>query len=366
MAEQKPLQFFYGGQAVMEGVMMRGQYVAAVAVRKPSRDELLIRPHAAGDPARYAVARPGGGATVEGVRIAGSYSGALATEHRPGGIELKEIPLSATLYRGRIARWPFVRGLIGLWDALGLGTRALLWSSDVALEEEDVDFSFEGAAGMGMVVVSLGLGIGLFFVLPAAISAAVRSLTGIDSKLMADVIEGVIKLSILVGYIWGIGRLPDVKRLFGYHGAEHKTINAYEAGAALTPESVARYPIEHPRCGTAFLLTLVVLSVAIHILTGRPDGLLSLLASRVLLIFPIAGLAYEVIRFTAKHLDNRFIRWIIKPNLALQGLTTREPDESMLEVAIAALERVLAAERAALPAAEPATTSAAIASGAGD
>jgi len=259
-----------------------------------------------------------------------------------------------------------VRGLIGLWDALGLGTRALLWSSDVALEEEDVDFSFEGAAGLGMVVVSLGLGIGLFFVLPAAISAGVRSLTGIDSKLMADVVEGVIKLSILIGYIWGIGRLPDVKRLFGYHGAEHKTINAYEAGADLTPESVARYPIEHPRCGTAFLLTLVVLSVAIHIITGRPDGLLSLLASRVLLIFPIAGLAYEVIRFTAKHLDNRFIRWIIKPNLALQGLTTREPDESMLEVAIVALERVLAAERAALPAAEPATSGAAIASGAGD
>jgi len=363
MAEQKPLQFSYGGQAVMEGVMMRGQYVAAVAVRKPPRKELLVRPLSAGELARYAAAR---GATVEGVRIVGAYSGELATEERLGAIELKEIPLSAALYRGRISRLPFVRGLIGLWDALGLGTKALLWSSDVALEEEDVDFSFEGAAGLGLVGVSLGLGIGLFFVLPAAISAGVRSLTGLDSKLLADVVEGVIKLSILVGYIWGIGQMEDVKRLFGYHGAEHKTINAYEAGADLTPESAARFPIEHPRCGTAFLLTLVVLSVVIHIITGRPDNVLMLLASRILLIFPIAGLAYEVIRFTAKHLDNRFIRWIIKPNLALQGLTTRQPDETMLEVAIAALERVLAAERAAQPVEEAAPAGAAAASTAGD
>jgi len=354
MAEQKPLQFSYGGQAVMEGVMMRGQYVAAVAVRKPARKTLQIRPLPAGEPVRYAARLGARGVLVEGVRIAGTYTGDLAVETRPGAIEVKEIPLSATLYRGRISRLPFVRGLIGLWDALGLGTKALLWSSDVALEEEDVDFSFESAAGMGLVVVSLGLGIGLFFVLPAAISAGVRSLTGLDSKLMADVIEGVIKLAILTGYIWGIGQMEDVKRLFGYHGAEHKTINAYEAGADLTPESAARFPIEHPRCGTAFLLTLVALSVLIHIVTGRPDNVLLLLASRILLIFPIAGLAYEVIRFTAKHMDNRFIRWLIKPNLALQGLTTREPDESMLEVAITALERVLAAERAAQPATEAA------------
>jgi len=359
MTQKKPLQFSYGGQAVIEGVMMRGQYIAAVAVRKPSRHELIVRLPQDGQPLRYAIARGSGGVVVEGVRIVGEYTGALATETRPGEIELKEIPLSAALYRGRVARWPFVRGLIGLWDALGLGTRALLWSSDVALAEEDVEFSFESAAGMGMVVVSLGLGIGLFFVLPAAISAGIRSLTGLESKMLTDVVEGVIKLSILIGYIWGIGRMEDVKRLFGYHGAEHKTINAYEAGAELTPESVARFPIQHPRCGTAFLLTLVVLSVLIHIVTGRPDNLPGLLVSRVLLIFPIAGLAYEVIRFTARHLDNRVIRWLIKPNLALQGLTTREPDESMLEVAIAALERVLAAERAALQTAEPAPAEAA-------
>ena len=299
MAEQKTPQFSYGGQAVIEGVMMRGQYVAAVAVRNPA-----------------------------------------------GEIVLHEEPLNAMLYRGRMARLPFVRGLIMLWDALGLGTRALLWSSDVALDEEETKVSFQGAAGAGLVVVSLAMGIGLFFVLPAAASAAVKRAAGLDSTLAADIIEGGIKLSLLIGYIWAIGHMKDVKRLFGYHGAEHKTINAYEAGAELTPESVAQHSIQHPRCGTAFLLTLVVLSVIIHAVTGRPGSVPMLLASRVLLIFPIAGVAYEFIRFTAKHLDNPIIKLIIKPNLMLQKLTTREPEPAMLEVAIAALERVLAAERA--------------------
>jgi uncharacterized protein YqhQ len=301
--EGAPLSFSYGGQAVIEGVMMRGQYVAAVAVRHPK-----------------------------------------------GEIVIKEVPLNAALYRGRIARLPFVRGLVMLWDALGLGTSALMWSADIQLEEEeDVDFSLEGAAGLGLVVVSLALGIGLFFVLPAAGSALVKALTGLDSKFAADAIEGGIKLGMLVGYIWLIGRMEDVKRLFGYHGAEHKTINAYEAGAELTPPTVATYPIQHPRCGTAFLLTLVVLSVVIHMVTGRPDDLWRLLTSRVLLIFPIAGIAYETIRFTAKHLDNPLIRQIIKPNLALQNLTTRQPDHTMLEVGIAALERVLVAEKSGQP-----------------
>ncbi|MBN1200272.1 MAG: DUF1385 domain-containing protein [Anaerolineae bacterium] len=297
--DDKPLQFFYGGQAVIEGVLMRGQYVAAIAVRNPQ-----------------------------------------------GELVMHEEPLNAALYRGRIARLPFVRGLVMLWDALVLGTRALLYSSDVALEDEEIDFSFESIAGVGLVIISLAMGIGLFFVLPAAVSAFIKEITGLDSKLAANIIEGVIKLAMLVGYIWVIGFMEDVKRLFGYHGAEHKTINAYEAGADLVPETVTRYSIQHPRCGTAFLLTLVVLSVLIHILTGRPDELILLLLSRIGLIFPIAGIAYEIIRFSGKHQDNPVIRAIIKPNLALQRLTTRQPDHSMLEAGIAALERVLVSERA--------------------
>ncbi len=301
-ANERP-QFWYGGQAVIEGVMMRGQYVAAVAVRHPK-----------------------------------------------GAIVTREVPLNAALYRGRIARLPFVRGLVLLWDALGLGTRALMWSGDVAMEEEeDIDFSLQSAAGMGLVVFSLALGIGLFFVLPAAISAGIQHVLGFESRLLADAIEGLVKLALLVGYIWAIGLMPDVKRLYGYHGAEHKTINAYEDGAELTPEVTARYSLEHPRCGTAFLLTLVVLSVLIHMLTGRPESLPLLLLSRVGLIFPIAGIAYELLRFSAAHVENPAIRWLIKPNLALQHLTTREPDRQMREVGITALKHVLAAERAGKP-----------------
>jgi uncharacterized protein YqhQ len=293
----------YGGQAVIEGVMMRGQYVAAIAVRNPK-----------------------------------------------GAIVTKEVPLNAALYRGRIAKLPFVRGLVMLWDALVLGTSALMWSADVALEEEEeVEFSFEGAAGIGLVIISLALMIGLFVAIPAAVSAFVKNVTGMHSRLLADLIEGVVKLAMLVGYIWIIGHMNDVKRLFGYHGAEHKTINAYEGGAELTPETVATYPIQHPRCGTAFLLTVVVISVFIHILVGRPPGVILLVLARIGLIFPIAGIAYEFIRFTSKHLDNPLIRLIIKPNLALQSLTTKQPELKMIEVGIASLERVLEAERAGAP-----------------
>ena len=162
-------------------------------------------------------------------------------------------------------------------------------------------------------------------------------------SIIVNLIESLVRLGLLIGYIWLIGRIPDVKRLFGYHGAEHKTINAYEAGAELTPEVVATYPIEHPRCGTAFLLTVVIVSLIVFSLFGRPPFLL-LVLSRVLLIPVVAGIAYELLRFTAKHINNPLIRLIVVPNLALQHLTTRQPDLSMIEVAITAFNRVLQAE----------------------
>lgn len=312
MAIEKP-KFNYGGQAVMEGVMMRGAHIAAVAVRDPK-----------------------------------------------GNIIIHEEALNVTLYRGWVSKIPFLRGLVGLWDALVLGTRALMWSANIALSEEmeqskagengaesgERTNAFSEGAVAGIVIISLTLGIGLFFALPAAISSGAQSALGIKSRLAVDTMEGVVKLAIFIGYIGLIGFMNDVKRLFGYHGAEHKTINAYEAGSPLTPEEVQQHSIEHPRCGTAFLLTVVLLSILVHAITGRPKNIFALIASRVLVIPIVAGLAYEIIRFTAKHENNPLIKVLIIPNLALQRLTTRQPKQEMVEVAIAALERVLAAEEA--------------------
>jgi uncharacterized protein YqhQ len=316
MKTTAPKQFSYGGQAVIEGVLMRGAHKAAIAVRNPK-----------------------------------------------GEIVIHEEPISAAIYRGRIARTPFLRGLVGLWDALGLGTRALMWSADVAVSEEDEKISFTGPLGISTLAISLLFAVGLFFLTPTLGASAIGSWLGLSTSyvvettvngvttqtyslgpLWINLIEGVIQLSLIVGYIWAIGHIPDVQRLFGYHGAEHKTINAYEAGAELTPDVVSTYPIEHPRCGTAFLLTVAFVSVMVFSLLGRPDILL-LILSRVLLIPVIAGIAYEVIRFTARNMHNPLVRIIVIPNLALQHLTTRQPDRSMLEVAIAAFKRVLVSEQ---------------------
>jgi uncharacterized protein YqhQ len=306
-----PKQFSYGGQAVIEGVMMRGAHMAAIAVRDPK-----------------------------------------------GQIVIHEQPLNAALYRGRISRTPFLRGLVLLWDALGLGTRALMWAADVALGEEEESVSFNGPLGYGTVAVSLLLGIGLFFIIPTAAASGLESLLGLtDKSFVVNLLEGVVRLAIVVGYIGLIGLLPDVKRLFGYHGAEHKTINAYEAGAELKPEIVAQYPIEHPRCGTAFLLTVVFISVLVFSLLGRPS-LILLILSRIILIPVVAGIAYEYIRFTAKNMHNPIVRALIVPNLMLQHLTTRNPDLTMIEVGIVAFKRVLysegliSEEEAAVPVAE--------------
>ncbi|MBI4770063.1 MAG: DUF1385 domain-containing protein [Chloroflexi bacterium] len=194
----------------------------------------------------------------------------------------------------------------------------------------------EGPAVYATLAVSLSLGIGLFFLLPAAVAQAGEHWLGLNPW-WGNLAEGLIRLLLIVGYIWAIGLLPDIRRLYGYHGAEHKTINAFEAGAPLTPESVARFPLEHPRCGTAFLLTVVLISILLFSLLG-PLPLFWRLASRVLLVPVLAGLAYEYIRFTAAHLKNPLVAALVVPNLALQRLTTRPPEPAMLEVAIAAFE----------------------------
>lgn len=276
---------FYGGQALVEGVMMRGQNVCAIAARAPDQSIL---------------------------------------------IESQEL---GNIYRSWLARIPFFRGLLMLGDALVLGTRALTFSVNVQVEEDE---KIEGAPMVITLLISLAIGIALFFLLPAGIAYLFEIVLGL-SGVGISIVEGLVRLLILIGYIWGIGFMPEIHRVYGYHGAEHKTINAFEAGAPLDVESVSRFSREHPRCGTAFLLTVVVFSVLIFSLLG-PMPILQRLLSRILLVPILAMISYEYIRFTARFRHSSWIRTIIAPNLALQRLTTREPDPGMLEVAIAAFE----------------------------
>jgi uncharacterized protein YqhQ len=283
----------YGGQAVMEGVMMRGAQEWAVSVRAPS--------------------------------------GQIVQQHQA-------LPKS---YRSRWLKLPFLRGLISLADSMGIGMRALMWSSDVALGEDE-DVRFTGPLAWGTVALSLAFGVGLFFLLPLFLTSLVDRY--IASGFLSNLVEGTLRLSIFVLYLVLISLMPDIRRVFAYHGAEHKTINAYEAGAALTPESVGGYSRVHTRCGTGFMLLVLVIFVLISTLMGRPPIALRLL-SRVVLIPVVSGIAYEIIRFSARTYGrSALVRVIMAPGLALQQLTTREPSPDMLEVAIHALKRVLVSE----------------------
>ncbi len=284
----------YGGQAVIEGVMMRGQKAFAVAMRAPD-----------------------------------------------GNIVVHTEPL-AKVYRSGITKIPFLRGVILLWDALGLGMRALTLSANTQTGEDE---KLEGPALYLTLGLSLAFSIGLFFLLPAGLGGWLEHLLAQTTSALwlGNLLEGVLRLILLVGYIWGIGFMPDIRRVFQYHGAEHMTINAYEAGAELTPENVAKFPIEHPRCGTAFLLTLVLLSILVFTALG-PLPIWWRLASRILFIPILAGIAVEYIRWTANHLKNPIVQMLIKPNLALQHLTTRTPDLAMLEVAIQSFQSMRKAE----------------------
>ena len=278
----------------------------------------------------------GGQAVIEGVMMRGSRMLAVALRHPEGHIMVETEPLNEALYRGPISRIPFLRGLVTLWDALGLGMKALMMSADVAMGEE---VSLSGPVGWGTALVGVGMGVGLFMVLPSFLVG----LLAIPLEWLSSLLEGIVRLFIVVGYMWAVGFMPDIRRVFAYHGAEHKTINAYEAGAELTVDDVRPFSTAHTRCGTAFLLIVVVLTVLIFAPFSTPSLLWRVL-SRITLLPVIAGVAYETLRLTARLADRPWMRVIIAPNLALQRLTTREPDDEMLEVAIAALKAVLEGE----------------------
>jgi uncharacterized protein YqhQ len=280
----------------------------------------------------------GGQALIEGVMMRGRKSCAMAARGPDQSIVVETEDLSP-IYSSPIARIPFLRGLILLWDTLVLGMRALTFSANLQMGEDE---RLEGAPLTVTVLISLLAGVGLFFLIPAGAGYLAQLWLHLEYW-GAYMVEGLSRLALLVGYIWAIGLMPDVRRVYGYHGAEHKTINAYEAGADLNVESIRAYPREHPRCGTAFLLTVVVLSILLFSALG-PLTLWARLASRLLLIPVLASLAYEYIRLSAKFSAHWLARAIISPNLALQRLTTREPDDGMIEVAMQAFSALLANE----------------------
>ncbi len=298
-----PQPFYYGGQALIEGVLIRGQRNVRMAVRRPD-----------------------------------------------GGIWTGPLPLSP-LTSGALRRIPLVRGVLVLIEALLMGMRGLNRSAEIAMADPDAPPVPDGElpkvgkterVSMAFTMaIALVFGISIFFLLPLF---GARSLDSyVESAVVSNVLEGVIRLGLLVGYIWLIGNIRDVKRVFAYHGAEHMTIHAYEHGRPLEPEEIEQFPTAHPRCGTAFLLTVVLVSVVVFTMVGRP-ALVWAVASRIALLPVIAAVSYEFLRFSGAHSDRAWAQMLAFPGLMLQKLTTRWPDRSQIEVAVAAMNSTLAAD----------------------
>jgi len=293
-------RFFYGGQAVMEGVMIRGQRFACVAVRRPD--------------------------------------GQIATNVEP---------LSAA-YTGPVRRIPLVRGLIVLVETLVLGTKSLMYSANVALEQEGGEMG-RWSTGL-MVAASLAFTIVVFFMLPLLFVRLLDNVfqAGAAGDIMSNLVEGVVRLGLFLAYVWGIGFMRDIRRVFAYHGAEHMAVKAFEANEPLDVDHVRKHTTAHPRCGTAFLLVVMVVAILVFAFLGRPEIVWRIL-SRIILVPVIAGVAYEVIRFSGAHQSNPVVRLVVAPSLMLQALTTRKPDDSQIEVAIHAMETALAADEGREP-----------------
>lgn len=278
---------------------------------------------------------------------------------RPNGQLARDVRPLSTVYTGRLRKTPLSRGVIAMLEALVLGTRALFFSASVALEEGDEKNDSGGSGAVSnttlwlLLAFSFALAVGLFFLVPLFLTRLLSSY--LETGLVFNLVEGVIRLGIFLLYLWGVSFLPDIRRVFAYHGAEHKTIHAYEAGVELTPESVKGYSTAHARCGTAFLLAVMVIAILVFGLVGKP-ALWLMVLSRVVLLPLVASLAYEATQLGARHMDNRLVRTLMAPGLWLQSLTTRQPDEGQLEVAIAALKEALTAD-GVLPASEAATSS---------
>jgi uncharacterized protein YqhQ len=282
----------------------------------------------------------GGQAVIEGVMIRGPRTMAIACRRPDGEIAVRCEQLSAA-YRGPVRSIPLLRGVIVMWETLALGIRALMYSTNVALEQEEKSLDNSGMWTMALSLIAVVAVV--FFAGPLLLADWLDSLLG--SHLLVVTVEGAIRLGIVVGYVGIIGLLPDIRRVYAYHGAEHKTIHALEHSEPLEPQVIQTYPTAHVRCGTSFLLTVVVVSVLVFLAVGNPD-LWVRVGSRIVLIPVIAAISYEVIRLGGAFESNPITRALMWPNLALQALTTRQPDDRQVEVAVRALREVLAAEEA--------------------
>jgi uncharacterized protein YqhQ len=295
----------------------------------------------------------GGQAVIEGVMIRGRRTIGLACRLPNGEIYRYREPLRSLLLRSRIARAPFVRGLIVLWESLSYGTRMLMKSADMQLGEGEGSMS----SGSNAVVFAIALVAALaFFVgIPYFATQAARQL--IESSLVLNIAEGLLRMVLFLGYLFAISFMPDIRRVFMYHGAEHMTIHAFEHGDELVRAKIEPYPTAHPRCGTAFLLFVVVVSIALFAFLPRTNIFVDLLA-RLALIVPVASISYEVLRFGAAHETNPLMRLFVAPGLLLQGITTRRPEPEMIDIAVASLQEALAgdAESVASPAAAASQT----------
>ena len=292
MTDKEKSMNYYGGQALIEGVLMRGKKYVVAAIRET-----------------------GGKIHVENEELGG-------------------------IYKSRLSEIPFFRGLTVLWDSLSLGMKYLTLSANLQTEEEEQ--KIEGASLYITVFFSTVLAIGIFFVIPSLLVELVKRAFNFP-PILNNLIEGMIRLFMLILYIWGIGKSKEIARVFAYHGAEHKTINAFEQGKEITLENIREFPLAHPRCGTSFLLTLVIISILVFSLLGEMN-LFERVVSRILLVPFLAMISYEIIRWMGNHLENPFVKFLTKPNLLLQRLTTREPTDDMMEVSITSFKRLLELE----------------------
>jgi uncharacterized protein YqhQ len=299
--------------------------------------------------ARYSY---GGQALIEGVLMRGRDAIAVALRHPDGRIVYASERLDTGAHGSRIAKLPFVRGLVVLYETLIIGTRWLVRSASVAASEEGIEI------GRGAVAVMLGLtllaGVGIFFLLPLFLASLATGghatdAAGRDNGVFASLVEGLIRVALFLAYLLLIAQAPDVKRVFQYHGAEHMTIHALEAGDPLTTDRVRRYPTAHPRCGTEFLVVVVALSILAFSLVGRQPPFIMVL-SRIVLIPVIASIGYELLKLGARYRANPVVRAVMYPGILVQKITTRQPTDDMIEVAIVSMEQALTADGESIPA----------------